>query len=140
MRSNWIRLLFTMVVSTAGVMVPLRTYTYAQAPDSVPLLRLDDAIQIALANNRDLKIASLEVDKSKWQVAAAKTRRLPSFHCYLFGSGNLTSPVFTFKEGSLGTFHNEPLPSQDATIPLSHGVTGYAFAQIAQPITQLYKI
>jgi outer membrane protein TolC len=109
-------------------------------PDSAPVLKLDDAIQIALGNNRDLKIASLEVDKSKWQIAAAKTRRLPSFHGYLFGSGNITSPVFTFKEGSLGTFHGDPLPSQDSTIPLSHGVTGYAFAQIAQPITQLYKI
>jgi len=110
------------------------------APDSVPLLKLDDAVQIALANNPELKIANLEIDKSKWQVAAVKTRRLPSFHGYLFGSGTLTSPVFTFKEGSLGTFHNEPLPSQDSTIPLSHGITGYAFAQIAQPITQLYKI
>ena len=109
-------------------------------PDSAPVLKLEDAIQIALGNNRDLKIASLEVDKSRWQIAAAKTRRLPSFHGYLFGSGNLTSPVFTFKEGSLGTFHGDPLPSQDSTIPLSHGITGYAFAQIAQPITQLYKI
>lgn len=137
---NWTRLLIITVFLGAGPAL-LPAYIRAQASsDSVPLLRLDDAIQIALTNNRDLKIASLEVDKSKWQIAAAKTRRLPSFHGYLFGSGNLTSPVFTFKEGSLGTFHNEPLPSQDATIPLSHGVTGYAFAQIAQPITQLYKI
>lgn len=111
-----------------------------QNASAAPLLTLNDAIQTALANNRELKIASLEVEKSKWNVAAAKTRRLPGFKTYLFGSGNLTNPSFLFKEGSLGTFHGEPIPSQNQNIPLSGGFTGYALAEASQPLTQLYKI
>lgn len=111
-----------------------------QVAPSAPLLTLNDAIQAALANNRELKIASLEVEKSKWQVASVKTRRLPGFKTYLFGSGNLTNPSFLFKQGSLGTFHGEPIPSQNQNIPLSGGFTGYALAEASQPLTQLYKI
>ena len=112
----------------------------AEDPEPPPILTLDQAIQMALANNRDLKIASLEVEKSKWELASAKTRRLPSFHGYLLSSGNLTSPAFTFKQGSLGPSNAGPIPSVDTRIPLSHGVTGYALAQVSQPLSQLYKI
>jgi len=111
-----------------------------QDADQVPVLTLNEAVEIALANNRDLKIANLEVEKSKWQVAAAKTRRLPGFHGYLFGAGNIDSSAFTFKEGSLGKLHGDANPSQNVTIPLSTGFTGYAFADVTQPLTQLYKI
>ena len=107
---------------------------------SPPLLTLNEAIQTAIANNRELKISSLEVEKSKWQVAAAKTRRLPGFKAFIFGSGNLTDSSFLFKEGSLGTFNHQPLPSQNQRIPLSGGFTGYALADVSQPISQLYKI
>jgi len=111
-----------------------------QTSSPVPLLTLNGAIQLALAGNRDLKIANLEVEKSKWQVAAAKTRRLPGFKTYIFGSGSLTDASFLFKEGSLGKFHGEPIPSSDQKIQLSSGFTGYALAEASQPLTQLYKI
>ncbi len=111
-----------------------------QEPSPAPLLTLSDAIQLALTSNRELKIANLEVDKSKWQVAAAKTRRLPGFKTFIFGSGNLTDSSFLFKEGSLGTLNHQPVPSQNERIPLSTGFTGYALADVSQPISQLYKI
>jgi outer membrane protein TolC len=111
-----------------------------QATSEAPLLTLNDAVQAAIANNRDLKIASLEVEKSKWQVAAAKTRRLPGFKTFIFGSGSLTDAAFTFKEGSLGKIQGNPNPSRDTKIQLSSGVTGYVLADVSQPITQLYKI
>jgi outer membrane protein len=112
----------------------------AESSDSVPLLTLDQAIQIAIANNRELKIASLDVDKSNWKVAAAKTKRLPAMNGYLLGTGNLTSPTFDFKEGTFGNVGNVPVPNRNINVPLSNGVTGYALAQVAQPLSQLYKI
>jgi outer membrane protein len=91
-----------------------------------------------------LKTASLSVDKSKWGVAAAKTRRFPATKTYLFASGNLDSPAFTFKQGIFGTANGlpngPPIPSRNMNIDLSQGVAGYALAELAQPITQLYKI
>ncbi|MGA8492000.1 MAG: TolC family protein [Terriglobales bacterium] len=105
-----------------------------------PLLTLDQAIQIAIANNISLKIANLDVDKSNWQVAAAKTRRLPNFSTNLFASGDLNSPAFTFNQGIFGFVNDVPVPSRNMRVDLSQGVTGFAMAQVAQPITQLYKI
>lgn len=114
--------------------------TMAQEAAAAPVLTLDQAIQIAVANNRALKIAGLDVDKSKWDVASAKAERLPQTKGYLFASGNLTSPTFIFKEGTFGSIGNVPIPQKDTPIALSHGVTGNAYAQVAQPISQLYKI
>ena len=108
--------------------------------EDVPLLTVDEAVKIAIANNLSLKIAGLDVDKSKWQVAEAKTNRLPIFKTYLFASKDLNSPDFTFKEGTLGPINGVPFPTEDRKIPLSQGLAGTAIVQATQPITQLYKI
>jgi outer membrane protein len=108
--------------------------------DSAPVLTLNEAVQIAIANNRPLQIRSLEVNKSKWQVASAKTKRLPIINTYLFASGTLNSPAFTFPQGLFGSVNNLPNPSRNVNVQLSQGVTGNAYVQIAQPITQLYKV
>ena len=103
-----------------------------------------DAIQIALENNRPVQIAKLDIAKSGWDVAEAKTHRLPEFKTELLASGNINSPAFTFQEGIFGTTNGQPNgspnPSKDTSIPLSRGVTGYALATAIQPISQLYQI
>jgi outer membrane protein TolC len=53
---------------------------------------------------------------------------------------DLTSPSFVFKEGVFGTYNGQPNPTQDTKISLSNGVTGYAIATMAQPLTQLYQL
>jgi outer membrane protein TolC len=112
----------------------------AQTESSLaPILTVDQAVQMALTGNRDLKIAGLSVEKAKWQVKESKTKLLPSFNAFLFASGQLTSPSFLFKEGTFGKINGVPIPSLDTHIPLSTGFTGYALAQASQPITQLYK-
>lgn len=103
-------------------------------------LPLSEAIQIALANNRNANIAKLDINKAQWQLASTKTKRFPSFTTYLLGSGNLTSPTFTFKQGSFGTIDGKPNPDKDVKIKLSSGFTGYTIDEVAQPLTQLYKI
>jgi len=117
-----------------------RVATAQAAGETAPLLTLDSAIQLAIANNRSLKIASLDVEVSKWQVAAAKTKRLPAFNTYIFGSGQLVPLDFTFKEGSLGLLGGKPNPSRDISISPSQSFTAYAVAQAQQPLSQLYKI
>jgi len=107
---------------------------------SAPVLPLDQAVQIAIANNRNLKIAGLDVDKSKWQIASAKTERLPMTKTYLFASGDLTSPTFTFPAGIFGPVNGTPVPATNRSISLSSGITGNAYVQVAQPLSQLYKI
>jgi outer membrane protein len=110
------------------------------ADDRAPLLTLDQAIQIAMQNNRTLKIASLEVDKSKWQVASTKTKRLPDTTAYLFGSGLLNSPTFSFRQGLFGEVGNTPVPARNMNVPLSAGPTAYVVLQATQLLSQFYKI
>ena len=112
----------------------------AWSDDAPPILTLDQAIQIAITSNRSLKVSSLGIEKSKWELASTKTHRLPSFTTAMFASGNLTSPTFTFKKGIFGPSGGGVLPTEDVHIPLSNGITGYALAQVAQPLTQLWKI
>jgi outer membrane protein len=99
----------------------------------VPVLSLSQAIQIAVENNRPVQIAKLEIVKSKWEVAQTKTKRFPAITTYLFASGNITNPMFTFPAD---LFDNK-LPQKEK---LSNGITGLASIQVAQPLTQLYQI
>jgi outer membrane protein TolC len=105
-----------------------------QEPASeVPVLSLSQAIQIAVDNNRPVNMAKLEIVKSKWEVAQTKTKRFPAITTYLFASGDITNPKFTFP----ANLFNNPLPQ---TLKLSNGITGLASAQVAQPLSQLYQI
>jgi outer membrane protein len=99
----------------------------------VPVLSLTQAIQIAVENNRPIQIAKLEIVKSKWEVAQTKTKRFPAITTYLFASGDITNPTFTFPAD---LFDNK-LPQKQK---LSNGITGIASVQVAQPLTQLYQI
>jgi outer membrane protein len=123
-------------IAVLGCLLMTGRLLFAQGPE----LSLTQAIQIALVNNRPVKMAQLDITKSEWQVAATKTKRLPSTTAYLFGAGNVTSPSFTFKQGVFGTVDGKPVPSTNTSISLSQGFTGYVVAQVAQPLTQLYKI
>jgi outer membrane protein TolC len=100
---------------------------------NVPVLSLSQAIEVAVDHNRPVNIAQLDIVKSKWEVAQTKTKRFPAITTYLFASGDITSPTFTFPAGSFGV----PEPT---TFKLAKGITGYASVQVAQPLSQLYQI
>ncbi len=105
------------------------------------LLTLDEAIQIAIANNRSLKVSSLEVEKSEWQVAEFKTKRLPSASTTVLGSQLLNEVSFTFEQGVFGTYPaTGPIPSTDTKITTPRQMTVYVVGQVIQPLSQLYKI
>lgn len=117
-----------LLVTTCGL--------FAQEPE----LSLTDAIKIALANNRPAKILQLDITKAEWAVASTKTKRLPSFSTYFFGSANLTSPTWDFPANTFQTSDHQPVPATDTKISLSNGFTGIVLAEVAQPLSQLYKI
>jgi outer membrane protein TolC len=104
-----------------------------EAGGSVPALSLSQAIEIAVENNRPVNIAKLEIIKSKWEVAQTKTKRFPAITTYLFASGDITNPMFTFPAEL--SFNNQP-----EKLKLSNGITGLASVEVAQPVSQLYQI
>ncbi len=131
--ARWFRWALASLLS----LVPVMAQDHADSP---PLLTLDAAVQLAIANNRSLQIAHLEIDKTKWSIESAKTKRLPAFNTYAFGSGLLTPFAFTFQQGAFGYVNGSPVPSQDTQITQDQAFNVYVVAQAAQPISQLYKI
>lgn len=112
-----------------------------KAPANPDLLTVDDAVKIALANNRSLKIVSLSVDSSKFKVQAAKTKRLPAFDSYVFGAQTLTPFSFTIPAGQFGTYPGiGPIPATDSHIKTGATPTAYVFATASQPLLSLYKV
>jgi outer membrane protein TolC len=49
------------------------------APSGAEVLTLQDAVALALRNNRSVSVAAMEVERAEWKIGAAKTRALPNF-------------------------------------------------------------
>jgi outer membrane protein TolC len=112
-----------------------------QDSGTVPLLTLDEALTMALANNRNVKIASLGVDASRQQILLAKTKRFPSINSYVFGGESLTTIGLTIKAGQFGSpTATGPIPLKDTTISTSQTPTAFVIAQVSQPLLALHKI
>lgn len=128
----------------AATVWPIRLLAQEQASESnaqAPLLTVDDAISLALENNRLVKNSSLEEQKYEFQVSTARTKRLPYFHVDVLGGELLHSFDFTFPAGSFGTYPGVgPIPSTDAKINSPAVFTTYATGAIDMPILQQYKI
>ena len=105
------------------------------------VLSLDDAIAIAMKNNRTVQTATMEMEKNDAGIAALRTRRYPQLNLRYTGAQQLTPLDFTFQRGSLGTISTgEAIPTTDITIsnPKEWGNQGQAL--VSQPISQLYRI
>jgi len=111
------------------------------AASSSPVLTLDEAVKAAEANNRDIRIAHLEREKALNQVRVARTYRWPSFSLTALGTQPLTRLGLTFERGALGVFPGiGPIPAVNTTLRSPTGLAGLAFANLAQPLSQQYKI
>ena len=108
---------------------------------SDPLLTLDEALSLALDNNRQVKISALEAQKAEHQVNIVRSRRLPQFHVDAL-AGSLLQPFdFTFPAGSFGTYPGTgPIPSTDAKITTEAQFTSSVTAAVDQPLSQLYEL
>lgn len=106
-----------------------------------PLLTVQDAISLAVENNRIVKNSILEEEKYDFRVSTARSRRLPQFKIDVLG-GELLHPFdFTFEKGVFGNYPGVgPIPSEDAKIRTPAVFTTYTTAGIDQPILQQYKI
>jgi outer membrane protein len=112
------------------------------AQDSAPgALTLEEAVKIALANNRQVKNAELTAAIDEDQVAEVRTYRFPSISFYALGSQLLTPVDFTFQKGVFGDFPGiGPIPATDTKIHTPLRPTFYGLMQMSQPLSQQYKI
>jgi len=132
------RVLLSLLLIAAGVV------HQANAQDNGTtshVLTLNQAIAIALKNNREAKNARLEIEKADDKLDAYRTRRLPSFKVSSLVSQPLNTIDTTFEKGVFGIYPgNVPVPLQDTIIKSSTNVTALLLGQVTQPITQLRRI
>jgi outer membrane protein TolC len=104
------------------------------------VLTLDEAISLALSDNRQVKNAQLAVGSADDQLAATRTLRLPKFQFNALAGQQLIAPEFTFTRGVLGNYAGVgPIPNQDVKMTTPHRPTAIFFGQVTQPLTQLRR-
>jgi outer membrane protein len=116
-------------------------YAQESAPNAPAVLTLGEAVNISLANNRQVKNAELTAAIDSDQVAEARTYRFPSINFYALGSQLLTPVDFTFQKGAFGDYPGiGPVPSTDTKIHTPLRPTFYGLVQVSQPLSQQYKV
>jgi len=109
--------------------------------DETPVLTLDDAVSMALSNNRLVKNSALEAKKYDFRLSTARSRRLPQFQFAVLGGELMHSFDFTFDQGVFGNYPGVgPIPGKKTTIRNPARFTTYATGALDQPVTQQYKI
>src|ERR1700758_4494610 len=136
MKSRHLAVLLTILVFAS----PLGSFAQQSAQD-VPILTLEDAVSIALSNNRLVKNSVLEAQKYDFQVSTMRSKRLPHFQFSVLG-GELLQPFdFTFTKGAFGTYPaTGPIPSTDAKIHTPARLTAFLNGSVDVPLLQQYKI
>ena len=113
----------------------------AMADDQPAVLSVDQAVKLAVANNRMLKITSLQLADTKENYLAFKTHRYPTFNTYIFASELLAPISFTVPAGQFGTYPGiGPIPATNTPITTPQQPTAYVMANVSQPLLTLYKI
>jgi len=135
------RFLFSFVGALLAICLTATLVSAGDAPNTVPTLTLDDAIQLAIKGNRTLKVAALEVAKNEEELASARTRRLPAISTAAVASQLMTPIDFRFSQGAFGTYPSiGPIPAHDTDIHTPLRPVFHIEAEALQPISQLYKI
>jgi outer membrane protein TolC len=112
----------------------------AQTSDG-EVLTLDEAIQLAHSNNRDLKRSGLDVDKQREALGAAKSELYPRLDTSVLAAQLLTPIDFTIKAGQLGTFPaTGPVPASNTDLHTPARPIAIASITLTQPLTQLFRI
>ena len=140
-----------------GGVVPAWTIQFGQAPPPVapapsppgvraetdasePLLTLDEALTLALKENRGVRTATLEVGRVGDRIGAAQARRLPALRIGAGGDYPVIPIDLNFFQGDFGTYPGiGPVPSRDTTLSTQKMLAAVT-AGVAQPLTQQYRL
>ena len=120
------------------LLVAIAPPVFSQTPE---VLTLDQAINIALRDNRTTQNTRFEVEKAQDKLAATRTQLLPSFKLSTLVSQPLSTFDTTFEKGVFGTLPTVgPIPSEDTVITSDTKPTALILGQISQPLSQLHRI
>jgi outer membrane protein len=128
-----------LVAALASVTQPASAQS-AQTATTSPLT-LDDAIALAVKNNRDVNAGAHSVASANLAIDTARSYRLPQFEVQTLGAQSITELGMDFPAGAFGTFPGiGPVPSVDTRVTSPRRPLLMAQASFTQPISQLVKL
>ncbi len=105
------------------------------------VLTLDQALQLARSNNRDLKQFGLDVSKQRESLGETKTHLYPRLDSSVLAAQLLAPLDFTIKTGQFGTFPGTgPIPGSNSNLHTPARPIAIASITATQPLTQLIRI
>jgi outer membrane protein TolC len=111
------------------------------AAEPSDLLTLDEAVSLALKQNRQVKNATLAVGITGDRIAAARTNMFPQMLVKVTPSYRLTPIDLNFEQGAFGNSPPfGPIPAQNTTLTTNPGYSTGVQAGVTQPLSQLYAI
>src|SRR5580700_6171459 len=113
---------------------------FPQSAETVRHLSLKEAVQLALSQNRSLRIARLKVTESEQQKAGERSAYFPSLTnqsniTHITGLQNIGIPA-----GALGTVGGAMVPGHNVIIPQGQNTIYTTGTTLSQPLTQLIRI
>ena len=120
---------------------PQGPLTVADETTPADTLTLEEAVALALKQNRLVKNASLGVEKMGDQISSTKTLRLPQFQVSVTPAYSVLPIDLTFPAGAFGNFPTTgPIPPTDTTLRTNPQYSTAAKIGVSQPLSQLYKL
>lgn len=105
------------------------------------LLTLDQAIAIALDQNRGLHTSALKARETQENWNANRTRQFPSFSVNALGAQKLQSFDFIIEKGKLGNYPGTgSLPGEDVHLKSPKEPSGLMISRVSQPLSSLIRI
>jgi outer membrane protein len=104
-------------------------------------LTLEQALSEAVAHNRQVANAGLQVQRSEKDISAAKTYRYPHAELEVLGGRTVDQIEVIFPGGAMGVYPaTGPIPATDIPVRTETDFGAWINGTVAQPLTQLYKV
>ncbi len=127
---------------TCVLVAALCQFQFAVAQtNGATVLTLDEALQLAKSNNRDLKQFGLDVGRQRETLGEAKTHLYPRLDTSVLAAQLLAPIDFTINKGQFGTFPGTgPIPGSNTDLHTPARPIAIASVTATQPLTQLIRI
>ena len=113
----------------------------AEQHSDISELLLEQAIELAIANNSSLKTASLETQRATDDLAANQTRRFANTQVLGLGAQLVTKPSVTFPAGAFGTYAaTGPIPGANQKVEIARKPAGTVSIAVVQPLSTQYQL
>jgi outer membrane protein len=134
------RLVLLFLVAVAATQIGFSCDLHAAGAET-PVLSLEEAIAIAVKDNRQVRMDLLEIQKAEEATAGAKTAFLPKFTTYALAGRSIGSTDLTIPRGTMGTYPVlGALPATDSTVTSPGKTTGIFYGAVTQPLSQIYRV